>query len=77
MEMTDKGSGLLGVASRLAFHAMNIKISVDDLINGKRIECKDIMEMMAVQEQLKEAAQMFKHVLDAAGTFGGEEVIEL
>ena len=76
-EIEDRGSGLLGVASRLAFHAMNIKVTVDDLINGKRLECKDIIEMLAVQEQLTEAATTFKQVLDAAATFGGEEVIEL
>jgi hypothetical protein len=39
--ITDPGSGLLGLASRLAFRAINISVSVDDLANGKRIECKD------------------------------------
>ena len=76
-ELTDKGSGLLGLASRAAFHMMNISVSVNDLVNGKRIECKDIMEMLSVQEQIKEAAGNFKAVLDAAAHFGGDEVIEL
>ena len=77
MTMTDKGSGLLGVASRLAFKAMNLTVSVDDLSGGKKIDCKDIVEMLAVEDQIKEAAQTFKNVLEAAATFGGEEVIEL
>ncbi len=77
MTMTDKGSGLLGVASRLAFKAMNLTVSVDDLSGGKKIDCKDIVEMLAVEDQIKEAAQTFKSVLEAAATFGGEEVIEL
>ena len=76
-ELADRGSGLLGLASRLAFHAANISVTVDDLANGKRIECKDILEMLAVQEQLKEAAANLKAILDAASYFGGEEVIEL
>jgi hypothetical protein len=76
-ELVDKGSGLLGLASRMAFKAMNISVSVNDLINGKRVECKDIMEMVAVEEQIKEAATNFKSVLEAAGHFGGDEVIEL
>ena len=76
-EITDPGSGLLGLASRLAFHAANISVTVDDLANGKRIECKDILEMLAVQEQLKEAAANLKAILEAASHFGGEEVIEL
>jgi hypothetical protein len=76
-ELTDRGAGLLGLASRLAFHAMNISISVDDLVNGKRVECKDIVEMLAVDEQIREAATTFKQVLNAAMHFGGEEAIEL
>jgi hypothetical protein len=76
-ELVDKGSGLLGLASRAAFHMMNISVTVNDLVNGKRIECKSIMEMMGVQEQIKEAATTFKAVLDAAAHFGGDEVIEL
>lgn len=77
MTMTDKGSGLLGVASRLAFKAMNLTVSIDDLSDGKKIDCKDIVEMLAVEDQIKEAAQTFKNVLEAAASFGGEEVIEL
>jgi hypothetical protein len=76
-ELTDRGAGLLGLASRLAFHAMNISISVDDLVNGKRVECKDIVEMLAVDEQIREAATTFKQVLNAAMHFGGEEAIAL
>lgn len=77
MTMTDRGSGLLGLASRLAFKAMNISVSVNDLSDGKKIDCKDIVEMLAVEDQIREAAQTFKNVLEAAASFGGEEVLEL
>ena len=76
-EMIDRGSGLLGLASRMAFHAMNISVTVNDLVQGKRIECKDILEMLAVEGQIREAALTFKQVLDAAAHFGGEEVVPL
>ena len=76
-ELVDRGSGLLGLASRLAFKAMNISVSVNDLLNGKRIECKDIVEMLAVEDQIKEAAMTFKQVLNAAIHFGGEEAIAI
>jgi len=76
-EMTDRGSGLLGLASRLAFKAMTINVSVNDLVRGKKIECKDIVEMLAVEDQIKEAARTFAQVLQAAATFGGEEVVEI
>jgi hypothetical protein len=75
--LADKGSGLLGLASRLAFKAMNISVSVNDLLRGKRIECQDIIEMLAVEEQIKEAAATFKQVLNAAVHFGGEEAIAI
>ena len=76
-ELLDKGRGLLGAASRLAFKAMTISVSVNDLAGGKKIECKDIIEMLAVEEQITEAAKTFKQVLDAAAQFGGEVVVEL
>lgn len=75
-KLISPGSGLIGLASRLAFKAMNITVSVDDLTKGKQIECKDIVEMLAVEDQLKEACQTFKAVLTAAAHFGGEEVLE-
>lgn len=76
-ELIDKGSGLLGLASRLAFKMTNISVTVDDLVGGKRIECKDIVEMLAVEEQLREAATTFKQILYAAAWFGGEEVVQI
>lgn len=76
-EMTDRGSGLIGAASRLAFKAMTIHVTVNDLAKGKRIELKDVVEMLAVEEQIRQAAQTFAQVLRAAASFGGEEVIEI
>ncbi|MCW5726216.1 hypothetical protein [Parvibaculum sp.] len=76
-EIVDPGSGLLGLASRVAFKMMNISITVDDLTQGKRVDCKDIVEMLAVEEQIKDAARNFRAVLEAASTFGGEHLVEL
>lgn len=76
-ELLDKGSGLLGAASRLAFKAMTISVSVKDLTGGKKVECKDIVEMLAIEDQIREAAKTFAQVLAAAAQFGGEEVVEV
>jgi hypothetical protein len=75
--ITEPGSGLLGLASRLAIKAMNMSVSVKDLANGKKLECKDIVEMLAVEDQIKEAGKTFNAVLNAARHFGGEEVVDL
>ena len=56
---------------------MNISVSIDDLASGKRVECKDIVEMLAVEDQIKEAFKTFKLVLEAAATFGGEEIVAM
>ena len=76
-KMVDPGSGLLGAASRLSFKMTNLSVNVNDLSSGRRIECKDIIEMLAVEEQIKQACQTFQAVLKAASSFGGEEVIEI
>jgi hypothetical protein len=75
-KIIDPGRGLLGLASRMAFKMMNISVSVDNLTKGKQIECKDVVEMLAVEEQIKEACETFKAVLTAAASFGGEEIIQ-
>ena len=64
-----------GVGAILLHYATDMTVSVNDLVNGKRIECKDIMEMLAAEAQIKEAAQNFGSVLKAAAQFGGEEVV--
>lgn len=70
--------GMMAQLSRsIAARALNVKITVDDLVRGKHIECKDIIEMRAAEEQIKEACQTFKQVLESAAQFGGEEVIQI
>ena len=75
--ITDPGSGLLGFLSRLIFRAANLSLTVNDLANGKRIRCKDVVEMLSIEEHIREAGRKFMAVLRAAAFFGGEEVIEL
>lgn len=71
------GSEMQQLGRAIVWRTLNLLITVNDLENGKRIECKDILEMLGAEDQVKEAAQTFKAVLDAAAHFGGEEVIEL
>ena len=66
-----------GIARNLAAYATALTIRVDDLIQGTKVECKDILEMMAVEEQIVTACQTFKSILQSMAHFDGEEVIEL
>lgn len=64
-----------GIASMLGARMLQLRVTASDLVHGKSIECKDIIEMLAAQEQIKEATQAFHALLKAAATFEGEEVI--
>lgn len=57
--------------------ATSTVIKVSDLANGRLIECKDFMEIIAVEEQVKSACVNLKNLLEAMANFGGEEVIEI
>lgn len=65
-----------GLGRMLAGKMLNLTIKVDDLVKGKHIECKDIMEMRAAEEQIREACALLKEVLETAAQFGGEEIID-
>lgn len=65
-----------GMARNLAAIAVALTITVDDLVKGKFVACKDILEMSAIVEQIKSACEGFKVMLDAASQFEGEQVLE-
>jgi hypothetical protein len=77
LELTDRGSGVLGLVTRLAIHAMNISVTVDDLVGGKRLEFKTIEEMAFVENQIKEACEHLRAAIGASAGFGGEEIVTL
>lgn len=76
-EITDPGSGVLGILSRVAIHAMNISVTVNDLVHGKRLEFKTIEEMAFVENHLKDACEHLKAAIGASANFGGEEIVSL
>lgn len=77
-ELPDADPGTLkGFGKLMLAHALNVTLSVNDMVNGKRIECKDILEMLAAEEVIRAAARNFNAALAAAARFGGEEVIDL
>ena len=60
----------------LARHRFTVpRIQVRDLVDGKTIETKDILEILDAEEQLTDAAKAFHKILRAASTFGGETAL--
>lgn len=53
------------------------QITVSDLVHGRTIECKEILEVLEVEQSIMAAARTFASVLRAASWFGGEEIVEL
>lgn len=74
-EMHDYKSGK-GIMRNLSAIAMNINLTVDDLVKGRTIECKDILEIIDAEESVKSACQGMKNLLEACAGFEGEEIIE-
>ena len=53
------------------------QITVNDLVRGRSVSCKDIINMIDTEDDIREAAEIFAKVLRSASWFGGEEVVEL
>lgn len=53
------------------------QITISDLVHGRTIECKDILDVLDVEERIMGAAKTFASVLRTASWFGGEEIVEL
>lgn len=66
-----------GIGRDLAAAALNLRITVNDLIQGKTVECKEIGEMLDVEQTIKGSCEVLKGMLEAASTFGGETVHEI
>lgn len=66
-----------GLASTLSAKFFDHILSVNDMIQGKEIACKDITEMIASEEQIKDACQNLTRILYMCSHFDGEEVIDI
>jgi len=74
-ELYDYKSGK-GIMRNLSAIAMNINLTVNDLVNGRTIECKDINEILDAEATVKTACQGLKNLLEACAGFEGEEIID-
>ncbi len=73
-EKPNDGPNIQSVTSILKHRFLVPRVQVFDLINGKTIEAKDIVEILDAEEQLLSAANLFHKMLTAAKSFGGETV---
>ena len=65
-----------GLASA-AMAALTLRITVDSLIGGQHVECKDLDELLGAEAAIMEGCRNLKAYLETALTFDGrEEVLE-
>lgn len=74
-ELNDYASAK-GIMRNLSAAALNINLTVNDLVRGRTIECKDILEIIDAEETVKSACQGLKNLLEACAGFEGEEIID-
>ena len=65
-----------GLASA-AMMALSLRVTVDSLVGGQHIECKDLDELLGAEGAIRDACGSLKAYLETALTFDGrEEVVE-
>ena len=78
--LRDKASvlnNLKGVGAAWIAKATNQLIMLGALVNGKEIVCKEINELIGVEEQMRSACESLARILYVCENFGGEEVIDI
>ena len=73
--IAQSGGGVFRTLRALAVASLNLRITVNDLAQGKQVECKSLEEMMGVEEAITTACQNLKGYLETALTFDGREVV--
>ena len=69
-------SNARGLASA-AMMALALRVTVDSLVSGQHIECKDLDELLGAEGAIRDACGNLKAYLETALTFDGrEEVVE-
>jgi hypothetical protein len=61
-----------GLASA-AMMALSLRVTVNNLMSGQHIECKDLDELLGAEAAIIEACQNLKAYLETALTFDGRE----
>jgi hypothetical protein len=69
-------SNARGLASA-AMMALALRITVNGLMRGQHIECKDLDELLGTEAAIRDACENLKSYLDTAQSFdGSEEIVE-
>jgi hypothetical protein len=73
----EAGMGGSNISSlvRIAMARLALNVTIDSLVKGHHIECKDMDELLGAEEALKQACRSTRAYLDIAKTFDGREIV--
>lgn len=72
----DEGfGGFMGQMAHAAMARLSLNITVDGLVRGQHIECKDMDELLGAENAIRQAAQSTRGYLEIAETFDGREIV--
>lgn len=74
-QVDGSGMGLLKGLGSLALAKMNLNVTIASLQKGHHIECKDLAELVACEEAIRNACRSIRTFLEAAATFDGREIV--
>lgn len=60
----------------LTGRALKLNLTIQSLTSGESFKCADISEILEMEENVKQACELFKSYLEVMNSFGGEEIIE-
>lgn len=66
-----------GFFSALMKMIKDTNMTVDTFVRGTTFTCKDVAELIEIEEDVRWAALLLRNLLEMARNFGGEEVINV
>jgi hypothetical protein len=71
----DTGGSFISQIAQLAMHRLSLNITLDGLVKGQHIECKDIDELLGSEKAIRMAAHSAYAFLAVAKGFDGRDVL--
>tara|TARA_R110002073_G_scaffold123009_2_gene266306 strand:+ start:2749 stop:3126 length:378 start_codon:yes stop_codon:yes gene_type:complete len=72
-----KGEGIVSFFSALLKMIQATEMTVDKLIRGTIFACKDVTELLKIEDETREATINLQTLLEVTKTFGNQEVIDV
>ena len=73
----DKTGAADSLAGAIIKTMRDTALTVEGLYNGTTFTCKNVAEMMGIEDEVREAALRLRTIIELARNFGGEEVIDV